>query len=88
MVEPIYFRAVDVLEAGVDDGLVALDPQSGLCFGFNVVAADIWRLLEKPKRFDELKTSLMADYDVTEAECAEDLREVLGSMVDAGLVKT
>jgi hypothetical protein len=83
----VYRRVVELLEADIDDELVALDPQQGNCFGFNSVAKEIWRKLDQPRSFDELRTGLLADYEVGEAECARDLRELIDQMAAAKLIE-
>lgn len=83
----IYRRAVDLLEADIHDELVALEPQAGACFGFNPVAASVWRLLETPKSFNELREALLSQYEVTSDECSHDLRELLAMMEDEGLIE-
>ena len=81
-----YRRATDLMEAEVGDELVALQPDLGLCFGFNNVATDVWKQLQTPKSFDELKAHLLAGYQVDEEECSSDLDELLRQMVEKGLV--
>lgn len=84
----VYRRAVDLLEAEINDELVALDPARGSCFGLNNVAADVWRKLERPRSFDELRAELLDEYDVTESQCTEELEEFLGQMKAKGLIAT
>ncbi len=83
-----YERAAKLMEAEVGDDLVALDPEAGTCFGFNSVAASVWRLLEDRKSFEQLEAELAAEYDVDSAQCRTDLEELLDSMVAQGLVRT
>jgi hypothetical protein len=47
------------MEAELGDELVALDPNAGECFGFNSVATSVWRNLEQPKRFEQLRDALL-----------------------------
>jgi len=82
-----YARAKDLLEAELGEELVALDVDGGHCFGFNQVAADIWRLLDQPRDFESLQRSLMADYEVDADECAADLRSCLAEMEGNGLIQ-
>jgi hypothetical protein len=84
----VYRRAVDLLEADIDEELVALDPKQGNCFGFNPVAKGVWRKLEQPRTFDELRSELLAEYDVTDEECTLQLRELLDDLIVKGLVVT
>ena len=72
----MYERAVHLLEAELGDEILTLDPAAGQCFGFNPVAASIWRRLAQPAGFDELKQTLL-----------EELRELMQVLVDRGLVR-
>lgn len=82
----IYRRAVDLLEADINDELVGLDPARGNCFGLNAVAKDIWRSLERPQSFDELRAVLLGEYDVSEEQCTAELQEFLREMAAKGLI--
>jgi hypothetical protein len=79
---PVYLRGRDLLEANVGDELVALDPESGNCIGFNSVAASVWRNLDRPKAFDELRDALVAEYEVTSAQCTAELSTLLADLVE------
>lgn len=83
----VFRRATKLMEANVADDIVALDPEMGLCFSFNEVAADVWRFLSAPRSFEELKAHLLARYDVDESECSAQLRELLSDMCFQGLIK-
>lgn len=84
----LYARAAGLLEANLGDELVGLDPESGLCFGFNDVATSIWKLLAKPSSFEEVWDALVAEYDVEPAECSAQLARLLDELIERGLVKT
>jgi hypothetical protein len=81
-------RARELMEAELGDELVALDPSVGTCFGFNNVARDIWRRLSSPTSFEQLRDGLLAEYDVGEDQCANELRELLDQLIAKGLVTT
>lgn len=88
MTKPRYERSVDLLEAELGDELVALSVEDGNCFGFNAVAASVWRALEQPRSFDELKAKLLSEYEVSPDQCASELEELLGDLVEKKLVRT
>jgi hypothetical protein len=81
-----YRRATELMEAEVGDELVALQPDLGVCFGFNNVATEVWKQLETPKSFDELKNHLLAGYEVDEQRCSSELQQLLAQMGEQGLV--
>ena len=81
-----YRRAATLLEAELGGEIVGLDADSGYCFGFNEAAASVWRALEQPQTFAQLRDALLAEYDVESDRCESDLRELLDKMGEAGLV--
>jgi hypothetical protein len=82
-----YRRKANLLEAEVGDDLVALDASAGTCFGMNSVAKHVWSQLEQPRSFGELKSDLLAEYDVSDQQCAAELQELLDEMVRADLIE-
>lgn len=82
-----YVRAKDLLEAELGAEIVALDAHGGQCFGFNEVAADVWRLLDRPRDLQSLQRLLMEQYDVEPDQCASDLRSCLEELESHGLVR-
>jgi hypothetical protein len=87
MQQPVYERARELMEAELGDELVALDPVGGECFGFNPVASTVWRLLERPSTAEDLKQSLLLEYDVDPAQCGAELAALLDDLVSRGLVR-
>ena len=87
MTDTIYERATELLEAELGDELVALEPEQGSCFGFNNVAATVWRLLEQPKSFEELRDALLADYAVNVDQCTGELKQLLDDLIAKGLAR-
>ena len=86
-VEGRFRRSAQLLEAEVGDELVALDPGKGSCFGFNSVAASVWRALEEPRTFDELSERLLDEYEVDRDQCRAELSELLEQMTSGGLIE-
>lgn len=84
----VYKRAVDLMEAELGDELVALDPNAGDCFGFNSVATSVWRQLQEPKSFEELRDALLEEYEVDQQRCARELQELLDDLSARGLIVT
>ena len=85
--ETIFARATALMEAEIEDEIVALDVDRGLCFGFNPVAASVWKLLGQPRSFAEISSALLDEYDVSAKCCAEEVHVFLGQAVGEGLVE-
>jgi hypothetical protein len=82
----IYQRRGDILEADIGDELVALNVDDGMCFGFNSVATDVWKMLEQPQSASQLRARLAEQYEVDPERCAAELNSLLDQFVDMGLV--
>jgi len=83
---PIYRREIELLEAELGDELVGLNPDVGLCFGFNDVAAAVWRRLKEPATLEQLCDTLRTDYEVSAEQCAAEVAELLEDLLAKGLV--
>ena len=81
-----YRRALDLMEAEIGDELVALDPQVGLCFGFNSVATRVWGALAQAQTAESLEKILSEEYDVDPGVCARELAVLLKDMEAKGLI--
>lgn len=85
--DTMFAQATRLLEAEVDNELVALDVKLGQCFGFNPVATSTWKLLAQTRSFAELRRELMDEYEVDAGRCTEELAALLHELVEAGLAK-
>ena len=74
------------MEAELGDELVALDADNGHCFGFNGVAAWVWRRLADPATFEQLRAGLLDEYDVSDEQCTSELQALLDDLVERGLI--
>lgn len=48
---------------------VILDLKSGVYYGLNDVGARIWNLLQEPRKVDEIRDTLLAEYSVEPEQC-------------------
>ncbi|MGI4730625.1 MAG: PqqD family protein [Janthinobacterium lividum] len=75
-----------LVEAEVDDELMGLSIDRGLCFGFNATATDLWRMIATPQTLETLCDRMIEGHEVDRATCAADLAVALHRMADQGLV--
>jgi len=83
---PRYIRNTKTISGRLHDELVMMDLEKGKYFALNPVATHIWDLLEKPLTIDDLCTFLLEEYDVSESQCREEVKEVVEEMVKLGVV--
>lgn len=88
MTGQVYKRNADLMEADLGDEIVALHLDEGTCFGFNEVAAWVWRRLAEPATFDQLRDELLEKYDVSADQCGQELRVLVDDLVAKKLLTT
>lgn len=84
----LLVRSRELMSAPIDDDLVALDVESGLCYGFNETAAAVWRCLEAPVTPAGIAGRLSADFHIDEGRCLAEIMPLLGQMAGDGLIRS
>ena len=82
-----FQRTPDTLFALIDQDVVALHVERGTCFGMEKVSADVWDMLEHPVGIDELCSRLMDRYSVGADQCRSEVEQLIGQMVEEGIVR-
>ena len=67
-------RNEGLIEAEVENEIVALSIEKGTCYGLNPVGSRIWKLLADPIQVSDICATLLAEYNVETSTCE---REVL-----------
>ncbi|MEA3032372.1 MAG: hypothetical protein QOH86_388 [Sphingomonadales bacterium] len=80
-------RKEGLIEAEVDGEIVALHVDNGTCYGFNGTASAVWRMLDRPRRLDEICAGLIGDYEVEPDRCEREVMELLRDLESDGLVE-
>lgn len=84
--DTVIQRAGNLLETQVDDELVALDVNRGLCFGLDAVGSRIWDLLGAETTASSICKSLLTEYAVSPDDCLRDVLELLTELEQDGLI--
>ena len=62
--------------------------QSGVYYGLDPVGARVWNLLqEEPRKVNEIRDTLLEEYDVEPERCTRDLLALLQKMAEEGLIE-
>jgi hypothetical protein len=83
----IFERSDEVLGQAVDDETVLLDLVSEKYFSINPVGTRIWQLLGDGVSLDALLRTLLHEFETEPAQLEQDVREFLGALQAAGLVR-
>lgn len=76
-----------VLSRDLQGELVILDLNTGVYFGLDEVGTRIWHLLEEHRSLQKVLDSMIEEYEVGHAQCAEDLFSFVTKMLDKGLAE-
>jgi hypothetical protein len=77
-----------LLEAEIENELVALKIEKGTCYGLNPVGTRIWKLLADPIRIGEMCAQLLGEYKVDERVCERQVLDLLEELRAEGLIVT
>lgn len=66
---------------------VILHLKTGIYHGLNEVGARIWTLIQEPKAVQDIKQTIIAEYEVASDECDRDLIALLKEFLAAGLIE-
>lgn len=77
-----------LIDAEIDDEIVALSIEHGTCYGMNRVGSRIWTLLARPIRICDLCAALLAEYRVDPDVCERQVLDLLEELRAEGLIAT
>lgn len=87
-INSIVVATKEQASSDVDGEAVLLNLQSGVYYGLNSVGANIWNLLQEPKRVSEIRDFILAKYQKVEAQqCDRDILALLQEMETEGLIE-
>jgi len=64
-----------------------LNLKNGVYYGLDPVGALIWNLIQAPTTFAEIRDALLDCYDVDKGRLESDIRELLDTLAEQGLVE-
>ena len=76
----------DVLFQELQGEAVLLNLNSGMYFGLDPVGTRIWHLIVEKEQLLEITRSMVAEFDVREEKCAEDVLSLVTKLESQGLV--
>jgi len=80
-------RSGEMIASEVDGEVVMLGVEDGKYYGMDDIGSRIWTLLDKPRKVSELCALLEAQYDVSAAQCAEDVLTFLNELQSRKIIE-
>lgn len=85
--DQIFTACKGVLFQDVSGETVLLDLTSEQYFGLDEVGTRIWMLLNEGRDLDGMVSTLLEEYEVERDRLKDDVRALLDSLVEAGLIE-
>ena len=79
--------AEDLVSCDLAGETALLHFKSGVYYGLNPVATFVWKLIQGPKTFEDLREAVLKEYDVEPDQCERDLRALLEELSAAHLIE-
>ena len=68
--------------------LLLLNPATGVCVSLDPMGTRMWQLIQEHRALHPVLHTLLREYDVTEAQCEQDLLGFVAQMLEDGFVET
>lgn len=85
--ESVVSVAKDNISCSVGEEAAILHMRSGLYYGLDPVGTRIWNLLKDPRSVEELRSALVAEFEVDSVRCEGDLLALLEKLRMEGLIE-
>ena len=79
-------RAGGLVSTRVDEDVVLMSIASGKYYGMDAIGSRIWDILEKPVKVAVIVETLMAEYNVDQKRCEEDVLAFLNKMLGKTII--
>ena len=85
-VDSVFSQKAGIIEAEIEGEVVALNIETGTCYGLNQVGSRIWHMLETSPRISDICEALLAEYSVAADDCERQVLDLLEDLYTEGLI--
>lgn len=87
MSEEKWQVSAGAISSAIGEEIAILDIQSSKYHTLNETAACVWRELQTKKSLSDLSQAVSENFDITPDECHDDVANLIGVFLDAGLIE-
>ena len=80
--ESVVCRSSDIVTSEIDDSIVMMSVSAGTFYGLNAVGSAIWQFVERPTTVETIITHILAEFEVSQAQCQDDILAFIEAMFD------
>lgn len=82
----ILKRGDDIVFNTLDDDIIMMSMKNGEYYGLDAIGTWIWDKIESPVSFEGLIKAIMLEFEVSEEDCINDVKDFLVSMNEKELI--
>lgn len=86
-VHSVVVAASEQVSCPLGEESAILNLKNSVYYGVNSVGARVWSLLKQPRSIEELRNTLLSEYEVEAGLCERDLLNLLEKMRSEGLIE-
>jgi hypothetical protein len=86
--DTVVVASAEHVACQLDEEMVILSLQTGEYYGLDGVSVSVWELLQQPRTVHEVRDALLAEFDVSQEECEQQLMNLLRDMAELKLIET
>jgi len=79
-------RSGDIITSEADGEIVMMNIETGQYHSINEVGSDIWKMLESPIKLSDICEKLLAEYDIDEKTCQDEVMKFVEHLSKEGLL--
>lgn len=83
----IIVAAKEQISSDLGGEAIILNLKTGVYHGLDAVGARIWNLLQEPRTVDDIRDTLLEEYEVEAERCECDLLALLQQLADSELIE-
>jgi hypothetical protein len=85
--ESVVVVAKEQVSCDLEGEAAILSLANGIYYGLDLIGAQVWTLLQQPRRVDEIRDLVLQEYEVEAERCHEDLLALLERLRAEGLIE-
>lgn len=85
--QSVVVAAKDQVSCDLEGEAAILNLANGTYYGLDLIGAQVWTLLQQPRRVAEIRDAVLREYEVEPERCQSDLLALLERLRAEGLIE-
>ena len=85
--QSVVVAAKDQVSCDLQGEAAILNLANGVYYGLDLIGAQVWTLLQQPRRVEEIRDAVLREYEVEPERCQSDLLALLERLQSEGLIE-